>query len=222
MIVVLLGPPGAGKGTQCKLLVERFGVPRIATGDLLREAIASGSAIGQLAKPYLDRGDLVPDATVVELVRERLLQPDAASGAVLDGFPRTIEQARSLDQVLASLGRRITRVIYLRVAVEEVVRRIAARYVCSQCDAPYHLILSPPQVAGVCDRCGGALVQRTDDTPVVVRRRLEVYETQTAPLVEFYQAHGLLVEIDGTRSTEDVFLEILAALGIKDEVTSDE
>lgn len=215
MIVVLLGPPGAGKGTQCSLLVERLGLPRIATGDLLRDAIASDSTIGHLVKPFLDRGELAPDATVVELVRERLRQPDAAAGAILDGFPRTITQAVALDQVVASLGRRVSRVVYLRVSVDEVVRRIAARYVCGQCAAPYHLVLSPPQVAGVCDLCASALVQRTDDTPAVVRRRLEVYESQTAPLVDFYRTHGLLVEIDGTRNTESVFQEILAALEIQ-------
>src|SRR5262249_50502546 len=184
MIVVLLGAPGAGKGTQCALLAEKLAIPHVSTGDLLREAVAAATPLGKLAQPYLERGELVPDATMIDLVRERLLQPDAARGAILDGFPRTIEQAAGLERMLDDLVRRIDHVIYLRVSVEVVVERTAARLLCAECGAAYHLRTSPPAVPGRCDQCGGTLVPRPDDQPEVVRRRIEVYLEQTAPLID--------------------------------------
>lgn len=212
MIVVVLGPPGAGKGTQCDMLAERSGLPHVATGNLLRDAITRQTPLGLLAQPYIDRGELVPDATMDQIVRERLAEPDARRGAILDGYPRTIDQARALNRMLSETGRKVDRVIYLRVPVEEVVRRIAQRYVCGQCGAVYHLETSPPQELDRCDRCGQALTQRPDDQADVVRRRLEVYDRQTAPLVDFYQVQNLMTEIDGSRSTEDVHEAIIKAL----------
>lgn len=212
MIVVVLGPPGAGKGTQCDLLAERAGLPHIATGDLLRDSIANGTPLGLAARPYIDRGELVPDDTMVRIVRDRFGETDAARGAILDGYPRTIEQARSLNRMLSGQGRKIDRVIYLRVPAEEVVRRIAQRFVCPNCGAVYHLETSPPRLEGTCDRCGHLLIQRPDDQADVVRRRLDVYDRQTAPVVDFFQIQNLLTEIDGSRSAEDVHAAILRAL----------
>lgn len=208
----MLGPPGAGKGTQCSLLAERLAIPHVSTGDLLREAIAQQSSLGRLAQPYIDRGELVPDETMIGLVRDRLLQSDARSGAILDGFPRTIEQARGLDRVLGELGRKIDAVIYLRVPVEEVVERIAGRYTCPQCGASYHLRGSPPQIPGRCDLCGSELYQRPDDRREVVRRRLEVFEEQTAPLVDYYRAQHVLGEVDGNQSVDLVLASELDVL----------
>jgi adenylate kinase len=212
MIVVMLGPPGAGKGTQCSLLAERLAIPHVSTGDLLREAIAQQTPLGQLAQPYIERGELVPDEMMIGLVRERLLQPDARRGAILDGFPRTIEQAVGLNQVLAGLGRKVDAVIYLRVPIEEVVERIAGRYTCPQCGASYHLRGSPPTVEGRCDLCGSELYQRPDDRREVVRRRLEVYEEQTAPLIDFYRAEHVLSEVDGNASIDLVLQSELGVL----------
>lgn len=212
MIVVVLGPPGAGKGTQCDLLAERSGLPHIATGDLLRDAIARRTPLGRAAEPYIDRGELVPDATMLRIVRERLSEPDARAGAILDGYPRTIDQARALNRMLSEQGRKVDRVIYLRVPVEEVVRRIAQRYVCPSCGAVYHLETSPPLVADRCDRCGSELTQRPDDRADVVRHRLVVYDQQTAPLVDFYRTQNVMTEVDGSQDVEDVHQAVLKAL----------
>lgn len=212
MIVVMLGPPAAGKGTQCSLLAERLAVPHVSTGSLLRDAIAQRAPLGKLAQPYLDRGELVPDDTMIALVRDRLLQVDAARGAILDGFPRTIDQAKSLDRMLSDLGRKVDAVVYLRVPVEEVLERVAERYTCPECGATYHLKASPPRVAGICDNCGHVLRQRTDDRRDVVQHRLEVYENQTAPVVNMYRRRGVLAEVDGALSIEQVLEQELSAL----------
>ncbi|HEX5415676.1 MAG TPA: adenylate kinase [Chloroflexota bacterium] len=212
MIIVMLGPPGAGKGTQCQLLAERLLLPHVATGNLLREAVARQTPLGRLAQPYLERGELVPDETMVGLVRERLLEPDAKPGAILDGFPRTVEQARALNHMLFELGRKVDQVLYLRIPVEVVLDRIAGRYTCPCCGATYHLTSSPPKVAGRCDRCGAALIQRTDDRRDVALRRMQVYAAQTAPVVTFYREEGVLVEIDGAQPVERVLDDELEAL----------
>jgi adenylate kinase len=212
MIVVMLGPPAAGKGTQCELLAERLAVPHVSTGDLLRDAIARQTPLGKLAQPYLDRGELVPDDTMVSLVRDRLLQSDAQRGAILDGFPRTVDQAHNLDRTLAELGRKVDAVLYLRVPIEEVIERVAERYTCPRCGAIYHPRVSAPRVDGQCDNCGAELIQRTDDRPEVVRRRLEVYESQTAPLIDLYRKQHVLVEVDGAQSIERVLEDELDAL----------
>lgn len=213
MRLVIFGPPGAGKGTQAKLLSERLGVPHIATGDMLREAVKAGTRLGGLAKKYMDEGRLVPDEVVIGMVEERLRQPDCSKGFILDGFPRTIEQAEALDSELEKLGLKLDAVLNLEVGDEEVVKRIALRRTCRSCGAVYHLIFNPPRREGVCDRCGGKLYQRDDDREEVVRNRLKVYRQQTKPLLEFYRRRGLLRDVNGERSIEDVFKEILAALG---------
>jgi adenylate kinase len=211
--LVIFGPPGAGKGTQAKLLSERLGVPHIATGDMLREAVKAGTRLGGLAKKYMDEGRLVPDEVVIGMVEERLRQPDCSKGFILDGFPRTIEQAEALDSELEKLGLKLDAVLNLEVGDEEVVKRIALRRTCRSCGAVFHLIFNPPRREGVCDRCGGELYQRDDDKEEVVRNRLKVYRQQTKPLLEFYRRRGLLRDVNGERSIEDVFKEILAALG---------
>lgn len=210
---MIFGPPGAGKGTQAKLLSERLGVPHIATGDMLREAVKAGTRLGGLAKKYMDEGRLVPDEVVIGMVEERLRQPDCSKGFILDGFPRTIEQAEALDSELEKLGLKLDAVLNLEVGDEEVVKRIALRRTCRSCGAVFHLIFNPPRREGVCDRCGGELYQRDDDREEVVRNRLKVYRQQTKPLLEFYRRRGLLRDVNGERSIEDVFKEILAALG---------
>jgi len=212
MIIVMLGPPAAGKGTQCSLLAERLSVPHVSTGAVLRDAIGRHSPLVKLAQPYLDRGELAPDGTMIALVRDRLLEPDALRGAILDGFPRTIDQARSLGRMLADLGRQVDAVLYLNVPVDDVLERVAERYTCPRCGATYHLKTSPPQIAGICDNCGGELEQRSDDRREVVQRRLEVYELQTAPVVDLYRGRGVLVEIDGNQSIDQVLTQELSAL----------
>jgi adenylate kinase len=214
--LVIFGPPGAGKGTQAKLLSERLGVPHIATGDMLREAVKAGTRLGGLAKKYMDEGRLVPDEVVIGMVEERLRHPDCSKGFILDGFPRTIEQAEALDSELEKLGLKLDAVLNLEVGDEEVVKRIALRRTCRSCGAVFHLIFNPPRREGVCDRCGGELYQRDDDREEVVRNRLKVYRQQTKPLLEFYRRRGLLRDVNGERSIGDVFKEILAALGLRE------
>ena len=209
----LLGPPGAGKGTQAAFLEERYGVVHIATGDILREARAAGTPLGLLAKEYMDRGELVPDEVVIGLVRERLQQADVREkGFLLDGFPRTVPQAEALDRLLAELGQPLQAVLRLRVDPELLTRRLTLRRSCPACGAVYHLENRPPKVEGRCDACGGELVQRPDDAEETVRNRLAVYERQTAPLVSYYRERGLLREIEGERSIEEVRRAIVETL----------
>jgi len=212
MIIVMLGPPGAGKGTQCSLLGERLGISHISTGDLLREEIAAQSPLGQLANGVIERGELVPDETMTSIVRERLRQPDVQAGAILDGFPRTIDQARALNRVLAELGRQLDAVVYLRVPVEEVLERIAGRYTCPNCGASYHVDTTPTRVEGICDQCGSTVMQRPDDRREVAQRRLEVYGEQTEPLIEFYRNQGVLRDVNGSQTVERVLESILDAI----------
>lgn len=210
MRVIFLGPPGAGKGTQAQRAAGRWGVPRIATGDMLREAVAAGSPLGRRAKAYLERGELVPDEVVIGLVAERLDREDARKGFVLDGFPRTVLQAEALGRLLAERGVALDRVLDVEVGEEELVRRLAGRRSC-RCGASYHLQSSPPRAEGRCDACGEALVQREDDRPETVRRRLAVYRTETRPLTEYYRARGLLETVPGEGTVEEVFQAVVAA-----------
>ncbi|MCS7236155.1 MAG: adenylate kinase [Armatimonadota bacterium] len=212
MNVVFLGPPGAGKGTQARRLAERYGVAHIATGDILREAMASGSDLGRKAKSYYDRGELVPDEVMLEVVAHRLRQADAAQGFVLDGFPRTVPQAEGLDRILRSMGRRVEAVLLFQVPQPALVRRLAGRWVCRAAGHVFHEVYSPPKVAGRCDHDGSELVQREDDRPETVERRLEVYVRQTEPLVEYYRGRGLLHTVDASADPDEVARRVEAAL----------
>ncbi len=212
MRLVLFGPPGAGKGTQAAAVKERFGIPHISTGDMLREAIAAGTPVGARAKVIVETGGLVQDEVVGEVVAERLSRPDARKGFLLDGFPRTLRQAEILAVVLEARKEPLDHVVKLSLSDDEVVRRLSGRRTCGACGAPFHVALSPPRRQGVCDACGGALKQRDDDREDVIRNRLSVYEAQTAPLAAHYAAKGLLREVDGSGSVEEVRRRVLAAL----------
>lgn len=210
--LVLLGPPGAGKGTQAEGLSARLGVPHISTGDMLREALASGTEVGLQAKKYMDAGELVPDPVVVAIVAERLARPDCEPGWLLDGFPRNEAQAAALDGELGDIGHEITAVLYLEVSPEEVVKRLSGRRMCRQCNAGFHVEFMPSAKGELCDRCGGELYQRDDDRPETISQRLEVYETSTAGLVAYYRERDLLCEVDAAGEPEEVAAAALAAV----------
>ncbi|MGB9867165.1 MAG: adenylate kinase [Bacillota bacterium] len=214
MRIVFLGPPGAGKGTQAELMSRKFSIPRIAPGDLFRKAVAENSDLGRTVKEYLDAGRLVPDEITVGLIRARITGDSARAGFILDGFPRNLVQARALEQMLTELGLSLDAAVYITVPVERLVERSAGRMVCSKCGAAYHVRFNPPRVERVCDACGGELYQRDDDRPETVTQRLQVYERDTAPLVEYYRQRGLLKEIDGDQPVEKVFQDIQEALGL--------
>ena len=213
--VVLLGPPGAGKGTQAALIAARMAVAHIASGDLFRKHLSEGTELGALAKTYMDKGELVPDDVTIRMALERMAEPDAQAGCVLDGFPRTMEQAKALDEALERRGERIASAPLIEVDTEELVRRLAGRWICGACQTPYHETSSPPKTAGRCDDyvCSGELRQRDDDKPEVVRARLETYERQTAPLIAYYDAQGKLRRVNGQRSVEQVTADLEAAIG---------
>lgn len=213
MRLILLGAPGAGKGTQAQLLAQGLKIPHVSTGDLFRRAIAERTALGLKAKEFMDRGELVPDRVVIELVAELLARPEYGHGFVLDGFPRTVEQAEALASLLADLNQPLDAVVNIVVPEEELVTRLAGRRTCPSCSASYHVQFNPPRVAGICDRCQGTLVQRADDSEETVRNRLAVYERQTKPLVDFYRQRGLLREVDGQGSVEEVNARIRRAIG---------
>ena len=211
--VLLMGGPGAGKGTQAQVLREKLGLPQIASGDLFRDNLKRETELGRLAKQYMDRGELVPDDVTVSMIRERLRQPDAAPGAVLDGFPRTVPQAEALDTLLAEFGGRVNVVLYIKVRPEVLLDRLAGRWVCRGPEQhTYHMQFNPPQTPGVCDVDGAELYQREDDTAEVQSRRIKVFFEQTAPLLELYTERGLLVEIDGEQPIPDVGAALLGAV----------
>lgn len=213
MHIILLGAPGAGKGTQADMLAEQHGIPHIAPGDIFRQAVKNGTPLGVNAREYMDRGQLVPDEIVVGMMRERLAQPDCRKGFILDGFPRTVAQADALAQTLAELGLPLDRAINLDVSEGELVRRLTGRRVCPNCGATYHVLFNPPGREGVCDACGGTLVQRDDDREETVRKRLEVYAVQTQPLIDYYRERGLLAEVNGEQPLAAVAGEIARIAG---------
>jgi adenylate kinase len=212
--LVLLGGPGSGKGTQAEQLCKRLDLPHVATGDLFRDNLRRQTELGQLAKTYMDRGELVPDDVTEAMVEQRLAQPDTVPGFILDGFPRTLPQAEALAEMLAGLRRRLARVLYINVPDEAIVERLSARMICRQCQAPYHLRFKPPATPGRCDACGGELYQRDDDNPATVRARLKTFHGQTEPLIEFYRQAGLLTEVDGAGGVAAVQSSLLAAVGV--------
>jgi adenylate kinase len=212
MRAILLGPPGAGKGTQAKMLTERYGVPQVSTGDILRAAVAAGTPLGKEAKAYMDRGALVPDEVVIGIVRDRLAEPDCRKGYLLDGFPRTVAQAEALTRMLEQLGAPLPRVVSLEVGEEELVKRLSGRRTCEACGEPFHVEFHPPRGEGTCDKCGGRLIQREDDTEETIRRRLHVYRKQTEPLIVYYQNRGLLKTVNGLGEAGEVLARVSRAL----------
>ncbi len=210
--LILLGPPGAGKGTQAARLVQDFHLPWASTGDMLRAAVAAGSDLGVKAKGFMDSGDLVPDDLIVDLIVERVNQADCADGFLLDGYPRTVPQADALGEALSGLSREVSAALLIELDDEEVIRRLSGRRVCVQSGHGYHLDFDPPKHEGVCDQDGSRLIQRDDDTETVIRNRLNVYHSQTKPLVEYYEERGLLRRFDGSRSQTEVHDHIRAAL----------
>jgi adenylate kinase len=213
MRLLFLGPPGAGKGTQARELAREWNVPQVATGDMLREAMAAGTPLGREAKQYYDKGNLVPDDVILRMVAERFRQPDAANGFILDGFPRTIPQADGLAAMLRQLGQSLDAVIYFDVSEPELVRRLTGRRLCRQCQTPYHVVSAPPKREGVCDKCGGELYQRVDDSEATVRNRLQVYETQTSPLLEYYRRQGMLRTVSGEGTVDKIRQALREAAG---------
>ena len=212
MELILLGPPGAGKGTQAKMIIEKYGIPQISTGDILRAAVKNGTPMGVKAKAFMDAGQLVTDEVVVGIVKERLNEPDCENGFILDGFPRTTPQADALTQTLISMGRSLTAVISLTVDMDALVERLTGRLTCKSCGSGYHVSFDPPLTPDVCDRCGGDLVQRADDKEETVRNRLEIYTEETAPLVSYYRGKGILTEVDGMADINIVQQQIDAVL----------
>ena len=212
MKLILLGPPGAGKGTQAKMLTEKFSIPQISTGDILRAAVKAGTPMGRKAKEFMDAGGLVPDEVVVGIVRDRLQEADCGNGFILDGFPRTVAQADALQTSLEEMGKGLDRVISLAVDAEALVERLTGRRTCRQCGRGYHVTFDPPRQAGVCDACGGELFQRDDDREETIRKRLQVYEDQTAPLISYYRQAGVLMELDGMQPIPQVQEQMLSLL----------
>jgi adenylate kinase len=213
MFLVFLGAPGAGKGTQAAVIANNLGVAHIASGDLFRQAVDRGTELGKSVKAYMDKGALVPDEVTIHLISERLNEPDCKNGCVFDGFPRTIEQARALDKMMAERGSAIDKAVYIEVPEEALLKRLTGRWICRKCQTPYHEVNSPPKVPGVCDKCGGELYQRSDDKEETIRERLKVYFAQTTPLLDYYKADGKLAAIDGNQDIKQVSRDIIDVLG---------
>ena len=210
---ILLGPPGAGKGTQAAKIVEKYGIPHISTGDIFRENIKKGTELGKKAQEYMNRGELVPDDLVIEIATTRLLEADCKNGFLLDGFPRTVYQAEKLDEFLQSHDSKIDNVIDIAVGKDELIERLTGRRVCKSCGASFHVVNIPPKQEGICDYCGGELIQRADDNLETVTNRIDVYEDQTMPLIDYYEKAGTLTHIDGSTGLDNVFADIVSALG---------
>jgi adenylate kinase len=213
--VIMMGPPGAGKGTQSAMLARHLGVPSVSTGEILREEVRRKTALGGEAKRHMDKGGLVPDEVIVGVIEERLRQPDCLPGFILDGFPRTVGQAEALNRVLDVLKRRIDQVVSVTVPNEELIKRLSGRRTCRDCGALYHIIFDPPTNTGICNKCNGDLYQRDDDHEDIIASRLEVYARETTPLLEYYRVRGLLAEVDGVGGREDVLARVLERLGAR-------
>lgn len=212
MRLIFLGPPGAGKGTQAKMLIERYNIPQISTGDILRAAVKEGTPLGKKAKEYMEAGKLVTDDIVIGIMQDRMKQDDCKAGFILDGFPRTVAQAEALDAMLKDLNMPLDKVLALTVPDEELLKRLTGRRTCKACGQMYHIVFDPPKKEGLCDKCSAELYQRADDNEETIKNRLSVYHSQTAPLLEYYGKKGLLREIDGTSSPDNIFNAILNVL----------
>lgn len=212
MQIVLFGPPGAGKGTQAKFLTETLNVPHISTGDILRENVKKGTALGLKAKSFMDKGELVPDMLLIDLIKDRLSQPDTKKGYLLDGFPRTIPQAKALDEILDDMNRKLDSVVNIDVGSAELVRRLSGRRICRSCGASYHVIFNPSKAKDICDSCGGELYQRADDREEAIKNRLNVYLKQTQPVLDYYKKKNILIDIDGEREIDEISVDIKNAL----------
>ena len=212
MYIVFLGAPGAGKGTQAATVAGELNLAHIATGDMFREAQKQETELAKQARSYMEKGELVPDEITIQMVLERIAAPDCEKGVIFDGFPRTLKQAEALDGALGKQGKMIYSVVYIKVSEDELLERLGGRWICRQCQTPYHMVNSPPLTPGKCDRCGGELYQRTDDTPETVKERLRVYFVETAPLINYYTRADKLLEVDGEGSVEDVQKRISALL----------
>ena len=213
MKIVMLGAPGAGKGTQAKMIAEKYGIPHVSTGDIFRANIKNGTELGKEAKQYMDQGKLVPDELTVKILLDRVAQDDCKNGYVLDGFPRTIPQANVLDEALTKLGDRIDYAVNVDVPDDNIINRMGGRRACVACGATYHIVYNAPKTEGICDNCGKELIIRDDDQPETVKNRLKVYHEQTQPLIDFYEGKGVLKSVDGTADMKDVFAAIVEILG---------
>ena len=212
MYILLMGPPGAGKGTQAAMLVDKFGIPHISTGDMFRAAVKEGTELGKQAKACMDAGQLVPDSVTIGIVKERLAKPDCKKGFILDGFPRTLEQANALDVTLGELQIKLDRVVNISVPAEDLISRATGRRICRSCGATYHVAFNPTAKEGICDKCSGETYQRDDDSEATMTKRLTVYSSQTKPLIQYYQDNGLYTEIDGRQSIDKVLADVVASL----------
>ena len=215
MYVVFLGAPGAGKGTQAAEVAKALKLAHIATGDMFREAQKKGTKLALEAKTYMDKGMLVPDEITIKMVQERISAPDCKNGVIFDGFPRNLAQAQALDKAMVEQSKAIDKVIYIKVSEEELLKRLGGRWICRQCQTPYHEVASPPKVKGKCDKCGGELYQRSDDVPATIKERLKVFFAQTAPLIDYYTNTGKLLEVNGEGGMDEIKQRILNAIGKK-------
>jgi adenylate kinase len=212
MYIIMLGAPGAGKGTQADILSQEMNLPHIASGDLFRQALEKRTGVGLLAKSHMDKGELVPDEITIKMILERIAQPDCASGCLFDGFPRTLQQAKALDKALREQGRKIDKATYIEVPDEQLVKRLSGRWLCRACQTPYHITNSPPETPGKCDRCGGELYQRSDDREETVKERLSVFLAQTVPILDYYEKQGKLIRVNGNLEMQGVARQIISAL----------
>ena len=212
MYIVMLGAPGAGKGTQADILAEEMSLPHIAAGNLLREAAEKKTVLGLLAKSYMERGELVPDELIIKMILQRIELPDCASGGVFDGFPRTLAQAEALDKELDAKGKSIDKAVYIKLSRKEPLKRLSGRWLCRNCQTPYHQLTAPPRLAGKCDKCGGELYQREDDKEETIKERLKVFFAQTAPIIDYYRKKDKLIEVNGNQGIPEVARELMTSL----------